>query len=175
MLAAEVVFNEKKTHESLVARRLVLNHRSKLRTHKRHIGLPGRRPSADAVCEHARAPNGDAHAGNSGVTCGVHRTPHRVTHVTNTPLEFHSALRTSRRSQQPARRSEASNSRSRSPQPQAHCAQVGCRVSRLRRDSHIRDLASHRVNSSGRSAAPAPNGPMAGGVFGLRATRAAAW
>ena len=29
-----------------------------------------------------------------GVTCGVHRTPLRVTHVTNTPLAFHSELRT---------------------------------------------------------------------------------
>ena len=33
-------------------------------------------------------------SGNSGVTCGVRRTPLRVTHVTNTPLAFHSAFRT---------------------------------------------------------------------------------
>ena len=35
--------------------------------------------------------SGDGNSnGNSGVTCGVHRTPLRVTHVTNTPLTLHS-------------------------------------------------------------------------------------
>ena len=70
------------------------------RAHSAQHARPCARPAPAVTSSHLAGATGlstigggTSGDGNSGVTCGVHRTPLRVTHVTNTPLAFHSALR----------------------------------------------------------------------------------